>query len=64
MEKYSWMLVTTCVRSKVCQLYSRSEFLKDICEVKEAWKLAKENIFTDLFHGFEHPENLIKWFDL
>ena len=47
-----------------CQLHSRSEFLKNTCEEKEALKLAKENILTDIFHGFEPPGNLMKWFNL
>ena len=47
-----------------CQLHSRSEFLKNTCEEKEALKLAKENILTDIFHGFEPPGNLMKWFKL
>ena len=46
------------------QLHSRSEFSKGTCEGKEDWKLAKEDILTDIFHGFEPPRNLMKWFEL
>ena len=31
---------------------------------KEARKSAKENILTDIFHGFEPPRNLMKWLEL
>ena len=69
-EKYSRMLVTVCVPevkfvqiySNFCQLHSRSEFLKDTCEGKEAWKIVEGNIFADIFHEFEPPVILIKWF--
>ena len=32
----------------------------NIIEGMKARKLAKENIFTDIFHGFGPSENLIK----
>ena len=43
-----------------CQLHSSSKFLKNTCEGKEAWKLAKEKIVTDIYHGLEPPGNLMK----
>ena len=46
------------------QLYSWWEILKNACERKEVLKVAKENSLTNVFHGFEHPGNLVKWFDL
>ena len=42
----------------ICQLDWRSQFLKDTFEEKEFWKLAKENILTDIFLRFEPPGNL------
>ena len=47
-----------------CQLHSPSDFLTNICGGKEAWKLTKKNIFTDIFHGFEPPWNPMKWLEL
>ena len=46
------------------RLYSCWEILKNACERKEVLKLAKENSLTNIFHGFEHPGNLVKWLDL
>ena len=45
-------------------LHLCSELLKNTYEEKEARKLVEENIFTDIFHEFEVPWNLIKWFEL
>ena len=73
MEKYSRMLITTKGQLFLNFLFfkfSRAVFplrvLEEYLGIFEAWKLAKGNIFTDIyiFHGFKPPENLIKWFDL
>lgn len=47
-----------------CPLHSGSEFLKNTCVGKEIWKLTKENILRDIFHGFQPPGNLMKWLRL
>ena len=73
MEKYSRMLITTKGQLFISFLFfkfSRAIFplriLEEYLGIFEAWKLAKENIFTDIYilHRFKSRENLIKWFDL
>ena len=47
-----------------CPLHLGSEFFRNTCVGKEIWRLTKENIRRDIFHGFQPPVNLMKWLQL
>lgn len=73
-KKYSQSLVDVHNMKKVnffkfffFQIFDRYIYAqknKNTCHVKEAWKWVKENIFTDIFNGFDSAGKLMKWFDL